>query len=181
MTGRTVDLTITWLAMEERPGPPPELPWGQRVSLLAAEDPPVDYFLYLYRTVGGPYLWIDWLERSREEQSAFVSDPEVTLHTMMLEGWPGGFFMLDTRKAGVCDLSYFGLVPEALGRGLGRWLLGQAIATGWDRPGVERMTVNTCTLDHPAALGLYQRMGFVAERRTHHRRTVPTELDPAGA
>ena len=169
---REVALTITWLEMTARPGPPPGLPLGVDVALLAAADPPVDYFLYLYRSIGAPWHWTDWLERTRDEQEEFVTDPEVTLHTLMFEGWPGGFFMLDTRAPGICDLSYFGLAGAAQGRGLGRWLLGQAVATGWDRPGVEKLTVNTCTLDHPAALGLYQRMGFTPVQRTQHTRVI---------
>jgi hypothetical protein len=42
------------------------------------------------------------------------------------KGWPQGFFMLDWREAGICDLAYFGLVPEAVGAGLG----GLAAADG---------------------------------------------------
>ena len=108
------------------------------MALLSAPDPPVDYFLHLYRSIGAPWHWTDWLEKTRAEQEDFVSDPAVTLHSMMFEGWPGGFFILDTRSAGICDISYFGLAGAAQGRGLGRWLLGQAIATGWDRPGSRR-------------------------------------------
>jgi hypothetical protein len=37
----------------------------------------------------------------------------------MPQGWPQGFFMLDRREAGICDLAYFGLVPEAVGAGWG--------------------------------------------------------------
>jgi hypothetical protein len=49
--------------------------------------------------------------------------------------------------------------------GLGKWLLGQAVATAWGmKPG--RVTVNTNTLDHPAALPLYQRVGFVPVGQT---------------
>jgi hypothetical protein len=54
---------------------------------------------------------------------------------MMGQGWPQGFFMLDWRDAGLCDLAYFGLVPQAIGRGLGWWLLQCAILTGWGRDG----------------------------------------------
>lgn len=164
--GARVEYTVTYLEMSGRPaGPPPPLPVGARVALMAAERPPVAWFRYLYSEVGRDWEWTDWLERPDAEAADFLGADGVTLHTMMLDGWPGGFFMLDGREAGVCDLAYFGLVPEALGRGLGRWLLGQAIHAAWELPGVERLTVNTCSLDHPAALGLYQRMGFEPVRR----------------
>lgn len=169
------EVTVTYLEMTERPGAAPPLPVAARVAVMAAGDPPVDWFLYLYRAVGGPWHWTDWLTEPEERVRAFVGDPAVTLHTLMLEGWPAGFFLLDARERGTVDLAYFGLVPQATGRGLGRWFLGTAVRTAWDRPDVERVTVNTCTLDHPAALGLYQRMGFEPVRRVTELR----ELDPA--
>ncbi len=152
--------------MTARPATPiPHVPTGSALALIAAENPPVGYFLYLYSAVGAEYEWTDWLETTRQQQEAFVGDPKVELFTLMVDGWPGGFFILDIRQYGVCDLAMFGLVPQALGRGLSRWLLASAIHMGWDRPGVTRMTVNTNTLDHPRALALYQRLGFVAVRR----------------
>ncbi|MEC4687862.1 MAG: GNAT family N-acetyltransferase, partial [Nitrospirota bacterium] len=91
---------------------------------------------------------------------------------------PGGFFVLDTRQPDTCDLAFFGLVPQAIGRGLSAWFLGCAIHMGWDRPGVTRMTVDTTTLDHPRALAFYQRMGFVPVRREDKSRklTRPREV-----
>ncbi|MEM8791201.1 MAG: GNAT family N-acetyltransferase [Pseudomonadota bacterium] len=170
--GETVDYTVTYLEMTARPGPPPPVPVNTNIALIRAQNPPLSYFIYLYSTVGAEYEWTDWLEKPPEEQADFVHDPQVTLFTLMVDGWPGGFFMLDRRETGVCDLAYFGLMPEAVGRGLGRWFLGTAIQTAWDADGVERVTVNTCTLDHPSALPLYQRMGFHPVRREVHQRTL---------
>ena len=162
-------VTITHLEMAAAPAEPaPPMPAGQRLALVVAENPPPRWFLYLYRSVGAEWHWTDWFGKPEAELAAFVGDPKVTIHTLMTDGWPGGFFMLDAREVaatGTCDLAYFGLVPEAIGRGLGNWFLATAIRTAWELPGVRRLTVNTCTLDHPRALGLYQRMGFVPVRR----------------
>jgi thiosulfate/3-mercaptopyruvate sulfurtransferase len=57
------------------------------------------------------------------------------------------------------DLAYFGLMPHVHGRGLGKWFLSQAVDAAWALKPL-RVTVNTNTLDHPAALPLYQRIGF---------------------
>lgn len=177
--GDPIEYVITWLEMDERPRRPvPPLPAGQNVALLAAKAPPAGYFLYLYGTVGAEYEWTDWLQRPLEAVEAFVGDPAVGLYTMIVDGWPGGFFMLDARQAGasgVVDLSYFGLVPQAIGRGLGHWLLATAVDTAWRQPGVKRLTVNTNTLDHPRALGLYQEFGFRPVRRERHRRALTRE------
>ena len=177
--GERIDYTVTFLEMTARPtAPVAPVPVGLSVALLAAKEPPVDYFLYLYSAVGAEYEWTDWLKRPRAAQDAYVADPKVELYSLMVDGWPGGFFVLDTREDGVCDLGYFGLVPQAVGRGLSGWFLGTAVHMGWDRPGVDRLTVNTNTLDHPRALALYQRMGFSPVRRESHSRmlTRPREV-----
>jgi len=159
--GDKIDYRVTWLEMTERPAFGwPRLPVGREGMLLKAEAPPWWYFLSLYDAVGRDYAWTDKHEMPRAELTQWLHHPDVSLHTLMGQGWPQGFFVLDAREAGVCDLAYFGLVPEAVGRGVGSWLLQSAILTGWALPGVTRMTVNTCTLDHPRALIQYQRFGF---------------------
>lgn len=159
--GDEVDVVITYLEMTTPPAfSHPAAPSQPGLSLMRAEDPPVRWFRHLYDSVGADHEWTDWHSRSDDDVRAFIGDDAVSIHTLMLQGWTAGFFMLDGRKAGVCDLAYFGLTPEARGRGLGSWLLKTAILTGWETPGVTAMTVNTCTLDGPRALPLYQRMGF---------------------
>jgi GNAT superfamily N-acetyltransferase len=171
--GDEVAYTVTWLEMTRRPAAAhPPSPAGAPLLLIHAEAPPPWYFLALYDAVGSAYEWTDWHRRPAAELADFIGDPRVELFTLLRGGWPAGFFVLDTRAPGLCDLAYFGLVPEATGRGLGRWLLAAAVHMGWSRPGVERMTVNTNSLDHPAALPLYQKAGFVPYDRTHHRRVL---------
>jgi GNAT superfamily N-acetyltransferase len=179
--GDEITYTVSYLEMAQRPTwPTPSLPVGHKVALVAANNPPVDYFLYLYATVGAAYEWTDRLHQPREELEAFVGNPAVLLYTLMVDGWPGGFFMLDRTGAPVTDLAYFGLVPEAIGRGLGNWLLATAILTAWAEPDVEKLTVNTNTLDHPRALGLYQRLGFQVVRQEEHRRILTRERRGTG-
>ncbi len=171
--GEQVEYIVTYLEMHERPGKPvPPRPANLNTALLCATDPPVDYFLYLYGAVGAEHEWTDWLDRPRAEQEAFIENPDILLYTVMVGGWPGGFFMLDSSLKGTCDLAYFGLVPQAIGRGLSGWLLATAVEAAWDRAGVERVTVNTNTLDHPRALGMYQKIGFEPVRRETHTRTL---------
>ena len=54
--------------------------------------------------------------------------------------------------------------PEATGKRLGYFFLYQACVSAWAQP-ITRLLVNTCTLDHPRALPLYQRMGFTPYSR----------------
>ncbi len=43
-------------------------------------------------------------------------------YTLIKDGWPAGFFMLDYREKQTCNLSFLGLVEEAIGLGLGDYL-----------------------------------------------------------
>jgi len=176
--GDRVEAVVTYLAMDARPGfPRPHLPLGPASALIAAERPPVWYFLDLYDAVGAGWEWTDRHAQPKAELEAFLHDPAVTLYTFVRAGWPHGFFLLDARTPEVVDLAFLGLVPEAIGRGLGSFLLQTAVHAGWDRPGTARMTVNTNTLDHPRALPLYQKAGFVPYRRESRLRMLTRDRD----
>lgn len=179
--GDRVDYLVTWLEMDARPDfPRPSLPMGPVSALVAADAPPRWYFLNLYDAVGAAYEWTDAHDRDPEELGGFLNDPRVTLYTLLRSGWPHGFFVLDGREAGVCDIAWFGLVAEAQGQGLGTYLLHTAIHAAWDMPGVEKVTLNTNSLDHPRALPLYQKAGFVPVRRTEGSRVLTRDRDTIG-
>ncbi|MEO0386955.1 MAG: GNAT family N-acetyltransferase [Pseudomonadota bacterium] len=159
--GTDVTVHVTYLEMLARPPfDRPSVPLGPPLALIRAERPPVWWFLDLYRAVGRDWEWTDRLHEAPESLAAFVQDPAVVLFTLIRSGWPAGFFQLDFRRDAACEIAYFGLVPEAVGQGLGKYLLQTAIHAAWDRPGLARLHLHTCTLDHPAALPLYQSCGF---------------------
>lgn len=153
---------VTYLEMNNAP----KFDWPKnlkyKLSILLAENFPSWYFLFFYKQVGKKYLWTDWLEKSKEEIDQFVNDKQVLLYTLIKDGLPCGFYMLDYRKKDVCDISFFGLVEEAIGKGLGKYLLKTAILTAWDSRKIKKLTVNTCSLDHKNAIYLYQKYGFKA-------------------
>lgn len=180
--GERVEYTVTYLEMTARPHyPRPHMPTGPASALIAAETPPAWYFLSLYDAVGSEYEWTDQHARPRDELDAYLADASVVLYTLMRAGWPHGFFILDCTAAEVCDLAYFGLVPQALGRGLGTFLAQTAVHMAWDRPGVARVTVNTNSLDHPRALPLYQKAGFEPVRRETKSRVLTRDRNLIGA
>jgi len=176
--GTELDYTVTWLEMTECPAYPwPALPATHPATLLHAEAPPVWYFLSLYDAVGRDYAWEDMHREDPAKLQDWLNTSDVALYTLMVKGWPHGFFLLDAREPQVSELAYFGLVPEAVGQGLGRYLLRTAILTAWGREGLEKLTVNTCTLDHPRALQTYQANGFSPVRRETRTRTLTRSRD----
>jgi GNAT superfamily N-acetyltransferase len=151
---------VTYLDMRERPRPAP-LPDS---PLRLKRWQPVDLAKYrmLFERVGGPWLWFSRLAMSDAELEKIVCDGGIEVYAVEdLGGIEVGMLELDFRESGECELSYFGLVPELAGKGHGRWLMAHALMRAWRRD-VRRAHVHTCTLDHPAALGFYQRCGFVA-------------------
>jgi GNAT superfamily N-acetyltransferase len=167
MTGgpkRRVPMTVTFFEMRTRPAAlPPPAPKG-RHAILKAEMPEVHFYRYLYDTIGGPYLWVDRKKLSPEALGEIIHHPLNHLYVLYVEGAPAGMAELDFRKEGTCNITYFGLMPQAIGKRLGYFFLYHVCQNAWARP-IARLTVNTCTLDHPRALPLYQRIGFTAYSR----------------
>ena len=176
--GTKVDYTVTYLEMEACPTYDwPHLPLGSSAALLKAEEPPVWWFLTLYDAVGRDYAWEDIHTWEHAEIENWLKTDRMTLYALLDRGWPHGFFMLEDNGERTVDLAYFGMVPEAVGRGLGKWLLQTAILTAWDRERISKLTVNTCTLDHPRALALYQKNGFTPVRREDKSRILTRDRD----
>lgn len=113
-----------------------------------------------YRRVGGPWHWVDRLDWSDEQWRAWTDRPEHHLLVCRQGGIDAGYAELEQQGDGSVEIAYFGLLPEAMGRGLGRWWLAQVLAEAWGLPGTRRVWVHTCTLDGPAALATYTGRGL---------------------
>ena len=157
-------MTVTFLELNTKPTalPPPQP--RTKIALLKCEKPPPHFYRYLYDTVGAEYYWVDRKKLTQDALVEVIHDPRNQLFVLYVEGSPAGMAELDLRKPGTCNISYFGLMPEAIGKRLGYFFLYHTCVNAWLQP-IERLTVNTCTLDHPRALPLYQRLGFTAYNR----------------
>lgn len=165
---RFLPMTVTFLEMKGKPSvlPPPQ-PSG-KVAILRAAKPPVHFYRYLYNTIGEPYHWVDRRRMSDAELGELVQCPEIELFVLYVDGCPAGMAELDFRQPKVGLLAYFGLLPDFIGKRLGSYFLYQAVYNAWAHP-IITLLVNTCTLDHPRALPLYQRMGFSVYSREERR------------
>ncbi len=163
-SGRRIPMVVTFLEMTSKPSAlPPPMPKG-KVAIMRAAHPPVHFYRYLYDTIGDAYFWVDRRKLSDAALAAIVQDPEVELHVLYVDGNPAGMAELDMRDAMTGQLAYFGLMPEAVGKRLGYFFCYHAVMNAWARP-ISKLLINTCTLDHPRALPLYQRLGFVPYSR----------------
>jgi GNAT superfamily N-acetyltransferase len=166
-----VATVVTTLEMRARP-PLRPLPTAP-LRLVQWHQPEPDKYRALFRRVGAPWLWFSRLVIDEAALLRIIHDPAVHIHAAVdAAGIEVGLVELDFRESGACEISYFALIPELAGRGLGRWLMGEALARSW-RKGIDRVWLHTCSLDHPSALNFYRKQGFVAVRRT-----VETFVDP---
>jgi GNAT superfamily N-acetyltransferase len=168
-------VTVTHLAMTAPPNRGPRPAPLHRLALLRAEQPTLSFYRYLYDTVGEPWLWSDRRAMDQEALRAIITDERTSILVLYLAGVPAGFAELFRRPQRITQILYFGLVPDFFGRRLGSFLLDAAIDAAWAE-GAERLEVETCTLDHPRALGLYQRAGFSPFRQEVEHRDDPRAL-----
>ena len=154
-----VAAVVTYLEMDAPPppAPPPESPL--RLERQAGVD--LDRYRALFRRVGSRWLWFSRLTMSDAELLAKLAEVHLVRRP---DGDDAGFIELDFREPGLATIRFLGLVPELAGQGHGRWLFAETLRRAW-APGVSKVRVHTCSLDHPAALPAYLRAGFVARRR----------------
>ena len=151
---------VTYLEMLAPP--PPREVAARGFGLEPFSD--LERYLDLFRRVGGPWLWASRLVKPAGEVAAIIADPGVEVFALRHGGDDIGLLELDFREAGEAELAYFGVVPEAIGTGAGRFLMDEALTRAWARP-IRRLWVHTCTHDHPRALAFYLRSGFRAYKR----------------
>ena len=134
MPARTV---TTWtLEMTTRPELAATLPAGVRIDL--AENITPEFARYLYAVVGGPWTWTDRLAWSREQWLEDLGVPGTETWVAYADGAPAGYVQIqptkDDQHPASVEIRYFGLVEEAIGRGIGRALLEHGIASAWSMP-----------------------------------------------
>jgi len=154
-----VGAVVTYLEMVERPRPRvlPDSP----LRLARWPDPDLGKYRLLFERVGARWLWYSRLAMDDAALREAIGEVHAVTDGSGLEV---GLVELDFRIPGECLIRFLGFVPELAGRGHGGWLLARTLALAW-RPGVRRVHVNTCTLDHPAALPAYLKAGFRPYKR----------------
>ncbi len=169
---RMVETTVTFLHMTHEPKIASLVQPHHKVAILRAEKPTIHFYRYLYNTVGDPYSWVSRKILSDEDLIAIIHHDKVDIFVLYVDGVPAGFCEIDWRNRPRADISFFGLIPEFIGEGFGAFFLQSIIRLIWAQE-PDRVTIETCTLDHPKALPLYQRMGFEPYAQESRTLTIP--------
>ena len=153
---------VTALEMREPPAdlrrltPEDDVP----IQIVRWKDCTPEKYLALYKRVGAPWLWWSRLVKSEAELTEIISDPRVHVHAVVDRARVEiGMIELDFRVEGECQIEFFGLIPGATGKGLGKWLMRKTLQMAWAK-GVTRVWLHSCTTDDPRAVPFYMRRGF---------------------
>ncbi|HMR29772.1 MAG TPA: GNAT family N-acetyltransferase [Geminicoccaceae bacterium] len=160
VTGRA-EARIWSLVMRTRPARPPTVP-PLGTDIVRAERITASFYRYLYDTVGGPWCWTARRLIDDDELLRRVRDPGVEIDVLWAGGVPAGYVEFAADEMPAIWIAYFGLVPEFIGRRLGGRFLDWAVDRAWEL-GAGEVRVQTCSLDHEAALPNYERAGFELE------------------
>jgi GNAT superfamily N-acetyltransferase len=156
---------VTYLEMRN----PPTTPLAEPLPLRPVERPDLGWYRAFYAAIGLDWLWTSRLVMDDAKLAAILHHPG---NELFVADGDAGIVELDRRDPADVEIAFFGLVPQATGKGLGPRMMAAALRQAW-RPETRRVWLHTCTLDHPAALAFYRRCGF-----TPYRRAIEVMDDP---
>lgn len=129
-------------------------------------------YRWLYTTVGERWHWRDRLGWDDATIAAHLAQPGVWIRVLHVGSEPAGYYELNRLPDETVEIKYMGLVPAWIGRGLGGFLVSEAVREAWSL-GARRVILDTCTLDGPAALPNYLKRGFVPYRSEVYQADLP--------
>lgn len=136
--------------------------------------PAVNHFFFV--NVGRPWRWYSRLNWTLEDWKNWAENDRVDTWIGYVQGTPFGYFELESR-GGSIEISFIGLLPQFIGRGLGGFLLSRAVQIAWGA-GHARIWVHTCSLDHRFALKNYLARGFLVYKEETLKEEIPEEDNP---
>tara|TARA_B100000989_G_scaffold260038_1_gene210502 strand:+ start:108 stop:614 length:507 start_codon:yes stop_codon:yes gene_type:complete len=120
---------------------------------------------FFYKQVGKKHRWIDRLSWTDEKWISFISNKNLETYVISESKDLIGFFeLLYNPELNETEISYFGLLEEYIGKGIGGYALSEAIKKSFEK-NIERVWLHTCTLDHPNALKNYIARGMRVFRK----------------
>jgi GNAT superfamily N-acetyltransferase len=165
-TARSADMqaTRTYLELTQADQFRPAFGAFPDVQVERIAHPTPELYRHCYRSVGADYHWRDRWDWSDAEIRAHLAQRDITLHVARRSGALVGWYELRRVPADdSVEIAYFGLMPGAIGQGLGKHLLSCAVRDAWALR-ANRVWLHTCTLDHPHALANYRKRGFAPYR-----------------
>ena len=126
-------------------------------SLKEASKDNFDFNKFFYKQIGKRHQWVDRLIWQDNDWLKYISNENLRTYILKKENDLVGYFELIFNNYD-CEIAYFGILEEFIGKGYGGFLLSEALKIGFKR--AKRIWVHTCSLDHPNAIENYKSRGM---------------------
>lgn len=153
------EVIITYLEMREAGELKPKCCDDPKFEIRECVPPQWQQNRSLYLEVGERWSWTDKRDWSDEQWREYVETKSLRTFVGNYDGVTAGYYELLGSPDSEVEITYFGLLPAFMGRGLGGALLTSAIQEAW-RMKPTRVWVHTCSLDHPDSLRNYEARGM---------------------
>tara|TARA_B100001123_G_C14949225_1_gene882962 strand:- start:70 stop:576 length:507 start_codon:yes stop_codon:yes gene_type:complete len=123
---------------------------------------PPDFQLnrFFYKQIGRSHRWVDRLVWSEKEWIKYVNNLNVNTYVLKEDNNLVGYYeQIFSKNKSDCEIAYFGILQEYIGKKFGGYLLSDAIKKSFIY-GAKRVWVHTCSLDHKNALKNYLSRGM---------------------
>ena len=112
---------------------------------------------FFYKQIGKKHQWVDRLTWQDKNWIDYVSNQNLKTFVLLMNNEYIGYFELIFDKSD-CEIAYFGVLEEFIGKGYGGFLLSKALTIAFQK--ANRVWVHTCSLDHPNAIKNYKSRGM---------------------
>lgn len=132
----------------------------ENLETVQEKKPTIDFCKFFYKEVGKDFFWRDRLKWSDQDWLDYINNDFFKLYILKHNNNLAGYYeLLYDPKTYSMEIPYFGIFKEFYGKGIGGYLLTDAILTSFNQK-INKVWVHTCTLDHPNALKNYLARGM---------------------
>jgi len=154
-------INITWL---EYKGIIKEKPYESDIYNIAHINPiKVDQYKEIYKRVGSQYSWLGRSIMKDDDLKKIIANKKVEIYFIKKGSQSIGFFEIDYSSNYLKDkelrIVHFGLIREYIGKGLGIKLMNAAVTRAYYL-NIDKIILQTNSLDHKRALPFYKKYGF---------------------
>ena len=115
---------------------------------------------FFYKQIGKSYRWIDRLIWDDLKWMNYIKNTNLETYIMTDNDELIGFFeLLFHPETSKCEIAYFGILDQYIGKKYGGYLLSEALRLGF-RNNTKKVWLHTCSLDHKHALNNYLGRGM---------------------
>ncbi len=130
------------------------------LNLIKVEPADFQINKFFYKNVGKKHKWVDRLNWKIDNWIDYLNSLGVNTFVLKQKDELVGYFeQIYYKDKKDCEIAYFGILEEYIGKKLGAYLLSEAIKKSFEI-GSKRVWVHTCSLDHKHALNNYLSRGM---------------------